>query len=364
MSRQGDDTPHSAMTLSDLLASIDLSGQSWCYCDIGGGGGFSIPASQSAFFYAVLHGTLRLATAGGGTATLTAGQCAMVLAGEAHALRLTAESRAVTLDFLREDRQVEAPPTFALGQPGPIAARVLCGRLTITLPSGSNRSSLPAIYPLNEGTCREAMPEASALAAAGIGPGAATLLTRVAATMLVARLRSDPQCRQMFSPEPNDPIDQALKLIAGNPSANWTVERLARSVGMGRSNFAAHFTTRVGRAPMEVVAEARMDQAAQLLRKGRLKIAEISELSGYGSEAAFSRRFTRHFGMSPSQMREVLREEESQAVEAAPSWQPLLLGNRPIEALHRVRRRLAGIPGGRAPAARLFADSRPGRPGN
>src|SRR5207302_5406422 len=117
----------------------------------------------------------------------------------------------------------------------------------------------------------------------------------------------EPRCRQFFAAERPDPIRQALQLIAGNPSANWTVERLARSVGMGRSNFAAHFTAGVGRAPMEVVAEARMEQAAQLLRKGTLKIAEISELSGYGSEAAFSRRFTRHFGISPSQLREAAK---------------------------------------------------------
>jgi transcriptional regulator GlxA family with amidase domain len=87
--------------------------------------------------------------------------------------------------------------------------------------------------------------------------------------MLVAGLRTDPRCRQLFSPPRQDPIADALRLIESNPAANWTVERLARSVGMGRSNFAAHFTQAVGRAPMELVAEQRMEHAASLLRQGQ-----------------------------------------------------------------------------------------------
>ena len=58
--------------------------------------------------------------------------------------------------------------------------------------------------------------------------------------------------------------------------------------------------------------EHRMEQAARLLGKGSLKVAEVAELCGYGSEAAFSRRFTRHFGKSPSLLRdELARQAES-----------------------------------------------------
>ena len=78
-------------------------------------------------------------------------------------------------------------------------------------------------------------------------------------------------------------------------------------------------------APMEVVAEKRMEHAAGLLRLGRLKVAEISELAGYGSEAAFSRRFTRHFGISPSQMRENARGEQ-QSRQGPPAFASFLSG--------------------------------------
>ena len=85
---------------------------------------------------------------------------------------------------------------------------------------------------------------------------------------------------------------------------------------------------------MEVVAEHRMEYAAMLLRQGRMKIAEISELAGYGSEAAFSRRFSRHFGISPSQLREEARAARDKADEAKPQRRHGLLAierKRPVE---------------------------------
>jgi AraC-like DNA-binding protein len=218
-------------------------------------------------------------------------------------------SAANTHEFLREDRTVDIPPTFALGQGGRVQARVLSGRLQAAWPGEVDRASLPALLRVaqGEGGAAAALLRPDALALAGMGAGASALLTRLASLLLVAGLRADPRCRQLFTPQRRDPIAQAMQLIAANPSAHWTVERLARSVGMGRSNFAAHFTQEMGRAPMEVVAEQRMEHAATLLGQGKLKVAEIGEMAGYSSEAAFSRRFTRHFGISPSQMRERVR---------------------------------------------------------
>ncbi len=330
-----------AAQLSDLLAAIELSGQTWCYCDVGAMGGYSLPPGDAVYFHAVLHGAVRIASPSGGMIELKAGEAAVVLTGEAHALRISPDSHVATLDFLREERSVDVPPTFTLGNPGAVVTRILSGRLAASLPAGTSRQALPTFLRLG------AAPEASwaafirpeALPLAGIGPGSAALLTRMASLMLIAHLQADPACRRMFSPAMLDPVGQALRLIAGNPSANWTVERLARSVGMGRSNFAAHFTAQVGRAPMEVVAEHRMEQAAQLLRKGNLKIAEISELSGYGSEAAFSRRFTRHFGITPGQLRETARGEASTESQS-PGWLPLLAGRRAMDATARIRKRL------------------------
>lgn len=337
--------PGDAVSLAELLDGFVLSGRTWCYADLGAQGGFSVPPGDGVHFHAVLHGAVRIASATGGMVEVRAGEAVAVLSGEAHALRVSPDAQAHPLDYLREEQSGDIPPTFALGKSGPAVARVLSGRLAAAFPAGTSRPSLPTYLRLGAAgqSAWGSLLASEALPLAGIGHGASVVLSRVVSLMLTAELRADPGLRELFMPRRQDPIGQALRLIAGNPSASWTVERLARSVGMGRSNFAAHFTSQVGRAPMEVVAEARMEQAAQLLRKGRLKIAEISELCGYGSEAAFSRRFTRHFGLSPSQMREAMRAEapDQENDLAGTSWLPLLAGRRSKEAATRVRHRAA-----------------------
>ena len=337
-------------SVSDLLSALELHGQTWCYSDLRQDAGFSVPPGDAVLFHAVLHGSARIACASGAMAEIGVGEAMIVLSGEAHALRTTPSSLASTHEFLRGEQAVDIPPSLAIGNPAAgtkIAARVLSGKLRASWPGEVNRATLPALLPLGPDGPIAALLRPEALPLAGTGPGSAALLTRLAAVLLVAGLRADPRCRQLFAPPRQDPIADALRLIEATPAANWTVERLARSVGMGRSNFAAHFTRQVGRAPMELVAEQRMEHAAALLRQGKLKIAEISEMAGYGSEAAFSRRFTRHFGQSPSQMRERARLEAGASgagdEPAGPAFQPLLAG--------RLGQGAAALARQRAPAA-------------
>jgi AraC-like DNA-binding protein len=314
-------------TLSDLLAGLELGGRHWCYTDLALPAGFSVPPADALFVHCVLHGQARLACASGEVVELATGDVAFVPSGEAHALRTTPDAPVATHPLLRAGEPVDVPPAIAIGAPGRIAARVLSARLQVEWPGGVKGAGLPSLLHLGASGAGPlpALLTPDALALAGMGAGSAALLTRLAGLLLVAALRADPRCRQIFTPARNDPVRQALDLIEANPSAPWSVEKLARSVGMGRSNFAAHFTQGVGRAPMEVVAEKRMEHAAGLLRLGRLKVAEISELAGYGSEAAFSRRFTRHFGISPSQMRENARGEQ-QSRQGPPAFASFLSG--------------------------------------
>ena len=349
-------------SLSDLLGALDLRAQGWCYSDIGAASGFSIPPSDAVLFHAVLHGTLRLTCASGGTREVKPGDVIMVLSGEAHALRMTAQSPVAAHEYLKADRASDIPPSVAIGHSGPVAARVLSGRLAPRWPAEISRAALPATLQIGgEGNPAAKLLREETLLLAGMGSGSSALLTRLAGLMLVAALRADPACRQMLSPSKQDPISQSMALIAANPAATWSVAKLAHSVGMGRSNFAAHFTAEIGRAPMDVVASARMELAARLLGQGRLKIAEISEMAGYGSEAAFSRRFTRHFGLTPSQMRSTDSSDDGAA--SQPVWQSLLPSKMTegTAALMRQRavRQGTGSPAPADPKLSLLAGGRP-----
>ena len=325
-------------SLSDLLGAVELRGQGWCYSDIGAASGFSIPPGDAVFLHAVLHGTLRLTCASGGTREVGPGEVIMLLSGEAHALRMTAQSPVISHEFLKTENSSDIPPSIAVGPSGPVAARVLSGRLAPRWPDQISRAALPALLQLGgEGSPAAKLLRDEALLMAGMGSGSSALLTRLAELMLVAALRANRDCRQMLSPSKTDPISQAMALISANPAADWSVARLANMVGMGRSNFAAHFTASLARAPMDVVAQARMELAARLLGQGRLKIAEISEMAGYGSEAAFSRRFTRHFGLTPSQMRSQASLETDGS--EPPAWQSLLASKLTQGAAVLVRQR-------------------------
>lgn len=307
-------------SLSEFLNLLELRGLSWCIVELCGSAGFSAPPHDGVSFYAALQGSARIAGITGGTMELLPGDYRLILSGEAHAIRSRPDSPTTMLDFLREEQTVDTPPVFRLGE-GTVHARVLCGRLRVTWPAGLRRMSMPpvvdmSINPTAQGATAMRVETMRMLAT---GPGSAALLTRWAAMMLAMCLRNHPQCPLLFRlSASSDPIAHSLQLIASDPAANWSVASLAQKVGMSRSNFAARFAVEVGRTPMEVITERRMLFAAEMLEQGELKIVEVSARAGYRSEAAFSRRFTRHFGLSPSQVR-----RKSQRADHGALWHAL-----------------------------------------
>ena len=98
----------------------------------------------------------------------------------------------------------------------------------------------------------------------------------------------------------SDPkLASALRRMHEQPAARLDVAQLARAAAMSRSSFFDRFREHVGVAPMAYLLAWRMSLAKQLLRDGRLAIAEIAERVGYGSASAFGVAFTRHVGVSP-----------------------------------------------------------------
>jgi len=296
-------------TLSEFLNLLDLRGQTWCFVDLKSSGGFSIPRNDDVLFYAALQGSVCIDGVAGGPVELVRGNVAMILSGDAHRVYTSPDSATKPLDFLCVEQNVDVPPVIAIGG-GAVNARVLSARLKVTWPRGLRRAAMPPAVTLGierRDPSRSAI-RAETLQLAAAGNGAAALLTRLAALLLTVTLRAHPQSQLLFrSSAGNDPIAHAQHLIASDPSADWSVAQLARKVGMGRSSFAARFAEQVGRTPMEVITERRMQYAAELLQQSELKLIEISERSGYRSEAAFSRRFTRYFGISPGSMRRSAR---------------------------------------------------------
>jgi AraC-like DNA-binding protein len=97
-------------------------------------------------------------------------------------------------------------------------------------------------------------------------------------------------------------VGQALAALHGNPAAAWTVESLARSVGVSRSALADRFAEMVGQPPMQYLALWRMQLASRRLLEGD-PVVEVAAAIGYESEAAFSRAFKKLVGEAPATWR-------------------------------------------------------------
>lgn len=98
-------------------------------------------------------------------------------------------------------------------------------------------------------------------------------------------------------------IGRALNLLHARPALDWTLDQLAKDVGLSRSSFAERFTVIVGVPPMQYLQKWRLQMAASRLSEGTSNVAKIAAEVGYESEAAFSRAFKKTAGVSPAQWR-------------------------------------------------------------
>lgn len=98
-------------------------------------------------------------------------------------------------------------------------------------------------------------------------------------------------------------IERALELLDRDLSKYWTVEQLARAVGLSRPVFARQFVRMLELSPMRYLARRRLQVAAHLLRSSDASLAEIATHVGYRSEFAFGRAFKQQHGLPPGTFR-------------------------------------------------------------
>jgi len=105
-----------------------------------------------------------------------------------------------------------------------------------------------------------------------------------------------------------DPIiGKSLALMHRDPAHQWTIENLARSVGLSRSRLAERFNHYMQESPIAYLTKWRLKLGAEILLSTDDSIAEVAATVGYGSEAAFNRAFKREFEIPPAQFRRMQR---------------------------------------------------------
>ena len=98
-----------------------------------------------------------------------------------------------------------------------------------------------------------------------------------------------------------DPIaGHALALLHSRPEDPWSLERLAREIGVSRSLLAERFSELMGQPPMRYLTRWRIQLACRKLSDENAKVSTVAFDVGYHSEAAFSRAFKALVGVSPA----------------------------------------------------------------
>lgn len=140
------------------------------------------------------------------------------------------------------------------------------------------------------------------------GAGSETMLAKLAEVMFVEVVRKyiaglPEDSRGWLSALRDRRVGQAMRLIHGQPARDWTLDALAREVGLSRSVFAERFAHFAGIAPMHYLGRWRMQLAAQRLKTPGVSVAQAAVEVGYESKAAFNRAFKKYVGAPPGAWR-------------------------------------------------------------
>ncbi|MBM9579335.1 AraC family transcriptional regulator [Leptospira sp. 201903070] len=97
----------------------------------------------------------------------------------------------------------------------------------------------------------------------------------------------------------------ALEALHKKPAHSWSLENLARAVGISRASLANRFRDVLGCTPMDYLARLRIEKGRTLIQDQGATLEEVARIVGYSSAFAFSKAFKRIHGVSP-------RKDESQ----------------------------------------------------
>lgn len=114
--------------------------------------------------------------------------------------------------------------------------------------------------------------------------------------------RSDASATGLWSLVRRPELAALVEAVLKEPGKSWTVEEMAKSVGMSRASFFKHFEQASGTSPGQFLLLVRMRVAARRLMAGD-STSDAAEHVGYQSLAAFSRAFKKVIGQQPSRYR-------------------------------------------------------------
>jgi AraC-like DNA-binding protein len=226
----------------------------------------------------VLHGGVRLTSAGAKPAPAGAGAVLGVPAGVRHCIDDTEPSTLLLLCF--DDQFLDRDAELAA-----LWARLASGRAVCLRPGRAGGQRFEALW-------RAAIVEQSGALA---GRGVALRATAENVLLLLARLPAAPAAAS----EARQRVEAVARELAETFYEPWSLERGCVRAGMSRRHFSKLFRAVTGRTFLEQVTELRLEHAARLLREGRHSVIGAAFSSGYGDLSHFYRLFRQRHGHPP-----------------------------------------------------------------
>jgi AraC-like DNA-binding protein len=318
--------------LSDVLRTVRLTGALFFPLEASSPWVDEIPAATAfaptvlpgvqhvVSYHIVTEGACWAALLGGTAVHLEAGDILVIAHGDPYALSSAPGMRSeasvdAVLMFFRQMATGGFPSVVTEGGGGPERAKIVCGFLGCDIrPFNPVLETLPRLVHLRRPPASSAHDRLGHVIEFALAEsrqrrsGGRCVLLRLSEVLFVEVVRryldALPAGQTGWLAGLRDPIvGHALALLHDRPVHSWTLERLARDVGISRSTLADRFTQFVGQPPMRYLAHWRMQLAARLLSDGTAKVSAVALDVGYDSEAAFSRAFKKIVGMAPAAWR-------------------------------------------------------------
>jgi AraC-like DNA-binding protein len=280
-----------------------------------------LPGAEHLIAYHAVTGGRCFATIiGGSPIAVEAGEVIVFTNGDPHVMSSNPGMRAdpVAPDALDAATASQLPFLMNYGDHGPASARLVCGFLACDArPFNPLLENLPPVIKAGDPRNSDAswlnqFIRIAVMESEEKRVGGESVLAKLSELMFIEVVRRH---LETLPPEQagwlaglRDPfVGKALSLMHGEPAYSWTIEELAKQVGLSRSVLAKRFADLVGTPPLQYLAKWRMQIASELLSSSNANIATIAAKIGYESEAAFSRAFKKIMEVPPSTWRRRVR---------------------------------------------------------
>jgi len=297
--------------LADVLRQAGLKSRILCHRSVGVPSTLVFPCSKSLGFHVVTQGRAFVYTASHAEPiALQRGDIALMARGCDHTV---STENVDTLPSVAVLSVYDAPTTLAPGQ-SPLLTLVSGAYQVWNTPVHPFFDELPPWYLLRaqDNERFDTIDQAIQMLATETVRGEVGSDTVIQAlldilfTHIVRKIiaRQDAQPQSWAQGLRHVQIKAALELLHADCAREWTLDALARQVGLSRSGLALKFKQAVGSAPLQYLTTIRIQKAIHLLSTTTDKLETVSQAVGYKDAFGFSKAFKKLTGQSPREFRQ------------------------------------------------------------